>query len=544
MKRTYVMPLLVLTLICIVVSAALAIMHTITSPIIEEAAQQRAEAAMLETLPDATGFEAISPDDYEGIPSTIRAMYRTTNNVGYLFIAASRGFGGDITIIAGVDNDGRIISTSTLSHSETRGIGNFIEEEWFLGQFVGLGNNFDDIDTIAGATITRDAFVDATVDILVAFEIVRGRDIYDHKAETEEPTEDYDNTIYEEVYYDYDDTEVIYEHEEERDISEVIDYIAEFAAYYFGRLQAAWDEDDGEMWGELLHVPVVILCEETSAFATNRSNVDSWGTEIYAGEFVRKYIDDSVVYVGVEPLGRLPTDFSIYGYGLWDGQQGVFWSWQFLLDEYHDIQFGDHRNAINDQTSRNLASVAHSSFHTRQTSIMGVRGASLPNLTSENAWISLQLEINALVFALKSDSDEERLIAAHDALSIRHARRYAYRSDADENLIKLSEGMAVYTELQLILSRDEIMDVIRQWSEDFMSIRNVMFAAIGYGYYGGALYGMLLDSFGVDWRHDVSRGTDLGRVLQEALEITEFIPFDEIDLERYGYSEIIARVRG
>ena len=172
------MPLLVLTLICIVVSAALAIMHTATSPIIEEAAQERAEAAMLETLPDATGFEAISTDDFYGIPPTIRAMYRTTNGVGYLFIAAVRGFGGDITVIAGVDNGGKVISTSTLSHSETRGIGNFIEEEWFLGQFVGLGSNFDDeIDTIAGATITRDAFVEAIDYILIAFEIVHGRGV-------------------------------------------------------------------------------------------------------------------------------------------------------------------------------------------------------------------------------------------------------------------------------------------------------------------------------------------------------------------------------
>jgi len=161
-------------MICVVVSAALAVMHTVTSPIVGAAAEERAQAAMLETLPEATGFEMISPDDFDGIPTTIRAMYRSTNDVGYLFIAAVRGFGGDITIIAGVDNDGNVISTSTLSHSETRGIGNFIEEEWFLGQFVGLSDSFDDdVDTIAGATITRDAFVYAVEYILIAFEIVK-----------------------------------------------------------------------------------------------------------------------------------------------------------------------------------------------------------------------------------------------------------------------------------------------------------------------------------------------------------------------------------
>ena len=64
-----------------------------------------------------------------------------------------------------------------------------------------------------------------------------------------------------------------------------------------------------------------------------------------------------------------------------------------------------------------------------------------------------------------------------------------------------------------------------------------------YGYLAGTLYGMLLDDFDVDWRPYVERDTDLGLMLQEALGIPEMIPFDEIDLERYGYSEFADEFR-
>ena len=175
MKRTYVMPLLVLTLICLVVSGSLALMHMITDPIITSAAVERAQAAMIEKVPDATGFDAVDLSGYQGLPSSIREVYRTTNNIGYVFIAAVNGFSGDITIICAVDPDGRILSTSTLSHTETRGIGTIIEQESFLGDFVGLDDRLDGIDTVAGATISTRAYIHAINDIMIAFSIIAGR---------------------------------------------------------------------------------------------------------------------------------------------------------------------------------------------------------------------------------------------------------------------------------------------------------------------------------------------------------------------------------
>jgi len=172
-KKTYVMPLLVLTSICLVVSAALACMNMATSPVISAAAEERAEASMLIKMPDATGFEPIELSYIEGdLPSAIKEIYRTTNGIGYIFIAAVSGFSGDITIICAVDPNGQIIACSSLSHTETKGIGTIIEQEKFLDPFIGRDINLEGIDTVTGATITTRAFIGAIEDILKAFDLV------------------------------------------------------------------------------------------------------------------------------------------------------------------------------------------------------------------------------------------------------------------------------------------------------------------------------------------------------------------------------------
>jgi len=172
MKKTYVMPLLVLTVICLVVSGALALMDSVTHPIIVSAAAERAQEAMIDIIPDATGFESVDLDRFDGLPVSVREVYKTTNDVGYVFIAAVNGFSGDITVICGIDPEGRIIASATLSHTETKGIGTIIEQESFLSPFEGLDNRLEGIDTVTGATITTRAFIHAIVDIHKAFEMI------------------------------------------------------------------------------------------------------------------------------------------------------------------------------------------------------------------------------------------------------------------------------------------------------------------------------------------------------------------------------------
>jgi len=176
MRRTYVMPLLVLTVICLIVSSALAFTNSITSSIVSAAAAERAQEVMIKKIPGATGFELIDLDNIGGdLPSSIREIYRTNNGIGYIFIAAVNGFSGDITVICAIDPDGRIISCSTLSHTETKGIGTILEQESFLYPFSGLDSNLEGINTVAGATISTRAYIHAIEDIFTAFHLINAQ---------------------------------------------------------------------------------------------------------------------------------------------------------------------------------------------------------------------------------------------------------------------------------------------------------------------------------------------------------------------------------
>ena len=172
MKNDFIKPILVVTIICLVVSCALAFMDSITHPVITSAAAQRAEAAMNAKIPHATGFERIEDD---GFPELVKEVYGTTNDVGYVVIAVVNGFSGDITVICGIDPDGKIIGASTLSHTETKGIGTILELPVFLDTFEGKDHRLEGVDTVTGATISTRAFIRAINDTLAAFDMVKGR---------------------------------------------------------------------------------------------------------------------------------------------------------------------------------------------------------------------------------------------------------------------------------------------------------------------------------------------------------------------------------
>jgi hypothetical protein len=54
------------------------------------------------------------------------------------------------------------------------------------------------------------------------------------------------------------------------------------------------------------------------------------------------------------------------------------------------------------------------------------------------------------------------------------------------------------------------------------------------------LYGLLLEESGIDWKTGISFTTHLADLLQEAMEISELTPIEQINLETYGYSQVKA----
>ena len=171
MKDDFIKPVLVLTLICLVISGALAVTNSITEPIIADAAADRAESAMYSAVPDASGFESLATD---GLPESIREAYKSTNDAGYVFILRVGGYGGDIVLICGVAPDGSVLSCSTLEHSETKGLGARITEAQFEQQFKGADSRLEGVDVISGATISSSAYINAVKDALEAFRRING----------------------------------------------------------------------------------------------------------------------------------------------------------------------------------------------------------------------------------------------------------------------------------------------------------------------------------------------------------------------------------
>ena len=91
-RKEFVMPIAVLTIICLVMAALLAFTNGVTDPIIKKAEQQAAQQARLEVLPQAANFERVDIDPAE-LPSSVTDVYKATNDTGY---AKEFNFGSDV----------------------------------------------------------------------------------------------------------------------------------------------------------------------------------------------------------------------------------------------------------------------------------------------------------------------------------------------------------------------------------------------------------------------------------------------------------------
>jgi len=171
-KNDFLPPIIVLSLICFVIAGALAFTNSFTEPVIEAAARQRTETAFAEMIPDADNFEILLSSGYLG---SVREIYKSSNDVGYIFIAQVNGYGGEIRIICGVSPDGKIIRSSVLEHSETKGLGSKIADAPFSSQFSGIDESrLSEVDAVTGATISTNAYISAISDVFTAFDLIMG----------------------------------------------------------------------------------------------------------------------------------------------------------------------------------------------------------------------------------------------------------------------------------------------------------------------------------------------------------------------------------
>lgn len=163
-------PVVVLTSICLVVTALLAFVNQLTLPVIVEAEEKAAAAARTEVLPEAKDFQRLTPD---ALPEGVTDVYEGSNHTGYVILVQTKGYGGLIKLICGIREDGTLSAVKTLSHSETSGVGTKAVDNHsgYRERFVGTtAESYQQVDTITGATISSTAYQKA---IGLAFDAYR-----------------------------------------------------------------------------------------------------------------------------------------------------------------------------------------------------------------------------------------------------------------------------------------------------------------------------------------------------------------------------------
>ena len=155
-----------LLIIATVVAAALALVNQITAPVIQKAQEEKTRTAIMAVLPGGYDREITDYADPSGLVSRV---YQGAN--GYALEVIPSGYDGAITMMVGVDLEGKVLGISVISHTETAGLGavaaaNTAAGEAFRQQFIGqsgqvkVSKDGGLIDAITGATVTSRAICD------------------------------------------------------------------------------------------------------------------------------------------------------------------------------------------------------------------------------------------------------------------------------------------------------------------------------------------------------------------------------------------------
>ena len=166
MNRESMKMIVAVLVTCLVAAGGLAATYGVTAPMIAAQEQAAEEAALSSVLPGATSFKPADPTLLErarevGKESSVLGLYRASGaagEIGWGLKVASRGYGGPITMVLGLDRDGKVLGLTILTMNETPGLGTRVQTEpGFLEQFAALPAGFSEkdvrgLDMISGAT--------------------------------------------------------------------------------------------------------------------------------------------------------------------------------------------------------------------------------------------------------------------------------------------------------------------------------------------------------------------------------------------------------
>lgn len=148
MKKPILLPVAAILLCAVILFGAALALSGVTA-----ANAQKEHVRLLKTLlPGSTEF---TREPYSGEDATIRSVHKGEG--GFVIETVSYGYAGDITMLIGVNNDGKVTGLVVQDLSETFGLGReALTDVEFLKQFLNSSGTF------AVATSGADAFSGAT----------------------------------------------------------------------------------------------------------------------------------------------------------------------------------------------------------------------------------------------------------------------------------------------------------------------------------------------------------------------------------------------
>jgi len=157
--KTY-FPIIFLTVVVLISVSLLVGIDSITSGKIEEQEEQKVQDMLSEMFVDMSTYN-LDPD------TDIYTINSGEDTIGYAFLAIGKGYGGDINILVGLEDETTLKGITIITQNETPGLGTRIEDSNFTDKFAGMA--IDEIglkpdggiDALTGATISSSAVIDA-----------------------------------------------------------------------------------------------------------------------------------------------------------------------------------------------------------------------------------------------------------------------------------------------------------------------------------------------------------------------------------------------
>lgn len=179
--KEIIMPALKLFVICVIAAFLLAGTNALTKNKIAESAKKQEDESKKIAFADAESFENADPVALASGKEVQVSIAKSGNGetLGYVFTSSTKGYGGDVTVMTGIDKSGTVKKTVILSMSdETPGLGQNAGKDEFLNQFSDKSGKFtftknggkdNEIQGVTSASFTSKAVIESVNDALDAF---------------------------------------------------------------------------------------------------------------------------------------------------------------------------------------------------------------------------------------------------------------------------------------------------------------------------------------------------------------------------------------